>query len=121
MKPYPLRNLTHEKRTSRFRIFLSPLHLAPEKVEKASCVLHNILCEEAPARHTPTGSFDRKDEHTGRVIEGNGRSDMNENNGMIAAELGGNNNYTSQCKNIRDNFCLYFNTSGKVPWHDKFV
>ena len=100
------------------------MHLAPENVEKvtlASCVLHNFLREQAPTRYTPPGLFDREDEHTGRVIERNWRSDMNENNGMIAAELGENNNYTRYCKNIRDNFCLYFNTSGKVPWQGKFV
>ena len=103
MNPYPLRNLPHEKiifnyhlsrsrrivknafgiLASRFRIFLSPMHLAPENVEKvtlASCVLHNVLREKAPACYTPPGLFDREDEHTGRVTEENWRFDMNENN-----------------------------------------
>ena len=81
----------------------------------------SFLREKSPARYTPSGSFDREDEHIGRVTEGNWRYDMNEYNGMIATELGGSNNYTRHCKNIRDNFCLYFNISGKVPWQDKFA
>ena len=50
------------------------MHLAPENVEKvtlASCVLHNVLCAKAPARYIPSGSFNREDEHRGRVIGGN--------------------------------------------------
>ena len=64
------------------------MHLAPENVEKvtlAGCVLHNFLCEKAPARYTPPGWFDRKDEHTSRAIEGNWRSDMNNSNVIVAA------------------------------------
>ena len=144
MKPYSLRSLPHEKiifnyhlsrsrrivenafgiLASRFRIFLSPMHLAPENVERVtltSCVLHNFLHEKAPACYTLPSSFDREDENTDRVTEGNWRSDMNKSNGMIAAELGGSNNYNCHCKNIRDNSCLYLNTSGKLPWQGKFV
>ena len=144
MKPYPLRNLPHEKKifnyhlsgsrtiqenafeilARRVRIFLSPVYVAPENVEKvtlASCVIHSFLCEKALAYCNPPGLFDRKDEHTGRVIEENWRSDMNGNNRMIAAELRESNNYPGHCKNIRDNFYLYSIISGKVPWQDKFV
>ena len=80
-----------------------------------------FLREKALACYNPHGLFDKKDEHTGRAIEGNWRSDMNENNKMRAAELQGSNNYAGHCKNIRDNFFLYFNISGKVPRQDKFV
>ena len=84
MEPYPLHKLSHEKKNfqhhlsgsrriaenafrilaSRFQIFLSPMHLTPENIEKvtlASCILQKILCE--PACYTPPGSFDREDEH----------------------------------------------------------
>ena len=92
MKYYPLHNLSHEKiifnfhlsrsrriventfgiLASRFRIFLSPMHLAPENSENvtlASCVLHNVLPEKAQAHYTPPGSFHREDEHTGSITE----------------------------------------------------
>ena len=92
MKYYPLHNLSHEKiifnfhlsrsrriventfgiLASRFRIFLSPMHLAPENSENvtlASCVLHNVLPEKARAHYTPPGSFHREDEHTGSITE----------------------------------------------------
>ena len=69
MKPYPERNLSIEQRifgyrlsrarrvvengfgilANRFRVFLSPLSLTPENVEKvalASCALHNFFTHE---------------------------------------------------------------------------
>ena len=138
MRKYPLRVLPHEKRifndhlsrsrriventfrilASKFRVFLSPTHLAPKNVEKVtltSCVLHNFL-REKPVRYIRPGLFDREDEHTDRVIEGNWRSDMNENNGMIAAELGGSNNYTRQ-KNISKILVFLFSYSSELTFH----
>ena len=73
MKPYPFRNLSHDKRVfnyrlsrarrivenafgilaQRLRVFLSPIQVAPENVEKitlASCALHNYLREKSPLR-----------------------------------------------------------------------
>ena len=67
------------------------MHVAPENVDKVtltSCILHNFLLKKknTSALYSSAGVFDREGEHKGRVIEGNWRSDMNENNGMIAAE-----------------------------------
>ena len=82
IKPYPERNLSIEQRifgyrqskagrvvengfgipANRFRVFLSPLSLAPENVEKiflANCALHNFLRTKCPSRYTPSGSFDK--------------------------------------------------------------
>ena len=81
MKPYPSRGLSLAKRiynyrlsrarrvvenafgimANRFRLFLSPMLLSPDNVEKvtlASCVFHDFLREKSPLQYTPPGSFD---------------------------------------------------------------
>ena len=142
MKPYPLRNLSKEKRAfnyrlsrarrvvenafgilaNRFRVFLSPMLLSPENVEKvvlASCALHNFLREKSPLRYTPPEIFDGEDQETGRIIPGSWRSN-GENKVFHSVNFSGSNNYNRQSKDIRDRFCEYFITDGKVPWQDKF-
>lgn len=75
MKPFPERNISIKQRifgywlskarrvvengfrvlASQFRVFLSPLSLAPENVEKVAlfrCVLHNFLCTKFPSCYT---------------------------------------------------------------------
>ena len=93
IKPYPFRNLSYEKRVfiyqlssarrvvenvcgimaNRFRIFLSPMEISPENVDKvtvASCVLHNFLHKKLSLRYTAGGSFDSEDIESGRIIPG---------------------------------------------------
>ena len=90
MKPYTFRSLAHEKKifnyrlsrarrivenafgilANRFRVFLSPMLLSPENVEKvtlASCTLHNLLREHPPSEYTPPGTFDLENIETGSV------------------------------------------------------
>ena len=141
MKPYPFRGLSREKRifnyrlsrarrivenafgilANRFRVFLSPMQLAPENVEKitlASCALHNFLRDKASSRYTPTGSLDIESKEEGRVIDGSWRLEQGQ---LQSIAVSGSNNYSNDSKIIRDEFCKYFNTSGKVPWQEKFV
>ena len=141
MKPYPFRGLSTEKRifnyrlsrarrivenafgilANRFRVFLSPIQLAPENVEKvvlASCALHNFLRDKSPLRYTQRGSLDNEMLEEGVVREGSWRTEHGE---MQSIEILGSNNYTTDSKLIRDEFCNYFNTSGREPWQDKFV
>ena len=143
MKPYPFRNLSHNKRifnyrlsrarrivenafgilAQRFRVFLSPIHVAPENVEKvtlASCVLHNYLREKSPLHYTPRGSFNNEDINTGRIIPGNWRTNDDAEN-LRSADIIGSNNYSQACKELRDRFCEHFNTIGKIPWQESFV
>ena len=141
MKPYPFRGLSQEKRifiyrlsrarrivenafgilANRFRVFLSPILLSPENVEKitlASCVLHNFLRDKNPSRYTPPGSLDAENIESGTINEGQWRS---ENEGMRSIGNTGSNNYRVDAKLVRDELCNYFNTTGAVPWQNKFV
>ena len=86
MKPYSQTRLTTEKRVfnyrlsrarrtventfgilaNRFRVFMTPISLCPEKVKVvtlASCLLHNYLCCHATAQtvYTPPASLDTED------------------------------------------------------------
>ena len=143
MKPYAFRGLSQEKRiynyrlsrarrivenafgilANRFRVFLAPMLLAPENVEKvtlASCVLHNFLREKVPSEYTPPGSFDAEDMESGCIQHGEWRNGT-ENEGMKSIRIGKSNNYTTNAKLIRDDFCTYFNTIGTVSWQEKFI
>lgn len=142
MKPYPFRGMTKEQRifnyrlrrarrivenafgilANRFRIFLSPILLSPENVQKitlASCVLHNFLREKTPSGYTPPGSLDVEDIENGRVNDGEWRSESSE--ALRSIRVTGTNNYKPDAKAVRDQFCDYFNTVGTVPWQDNFI
>ena len=144
MKPYSFRGLSREnsianyrisraRRVSenafgimanRFRVFLTAIQLSPENVEKvtlASCVLHNFLREKSPARYTPPGSFDAENLETGNIQEGDWRVAGN-SGGMQSVAVTGRNNYSFDAKEVRENFCKYFNSDvGSVPWQDNFI
>ena len=89
MKPYSQTGLTREKRvfnyrlsrarrivenafgilSNRFRVFMTPIALAPEKVEAivmACCSLHNFLRESSASRlvYMPQRSIDTEDSIT---------------------------------------------------------
>lgn len=142
MKPYAQRSLTKENRifnyrlsrarrivenafgilANRFRIFLSPMLLSPENVEKitlASCALHNFLRSKVPSEYSPPGTFDVENLEDGCVQEGEWRADVGE--GMPSINFVGSNNYSKDAKLIRDEFRTYFNTSGAVSWQDNFI
>ena len=142
MKPYPFRGLSFDKRiyncrlsrarrivenafgilANRFRVFLMPMLLSPENVEKvtlASCVLHNFLREKSPNRYTPPGSLDTECLEDGTINEGDWRSEGN--GGMHSVDVQGSNNYTLDAKETRERFCRYFNTVGRVSWQEKFA
>ena len=135
MKPYPLRNLLLRYRVFSYRlsrsrrivengfgilanrIFLSPIQLSPEKAIKitlAGCALHNFLREKLPQLYTPSGSLDREDLESGKIIPG----DWTE---MQSISVSSSNNYTRRAKEVREKFCEYLNTVGKVSWQEKFI
>ena len=121
MKPYPARLLGDYERiynyrlsrarrvsenafgilTNRFRVFEKHIPLSPDKctvVINACVALHNFL-------------LTRNDEKYGNKNPG-------DNDGVTLARLPhqGSNHSPSTERDIRDEFCDYFNTNGAVEW-----
>lgn len=142
MKPYNTKDFDLEKRifdyrlsrarmvvenafgilANRFRIFMTPICLAPEKVEiitLAALCLHNMLREQHSSQYTPPGSVDQEDLESNRVIPGEWRSE-NRNN-LTPLEQQGSNRYSLNAKSVRDEFMTYFNTNGKVEWQWEMI
>ena len=132
MKPYPHQHLSREKRifnyrlsraqrvdenaftilANRFHAFLTTINLSPEKVEKivvASCALHNYLRTNAGARYIAPGV-----ENDGALVDGQLRNEQSLN----SIPQQGSNFYSREAKQIRDEYCNYFNSNGKVSWQD---
>ena len=105
MKPYPFRGLPQWKiifnyrpcrarrivenafgiLANRFRVFLSPMLLSPENVERvalASCVLHNFLRDNSPARYSQPGKFDTECLDNGVINAGGWHSSEGNVTGM---------------------------------------
>ncbi|KAI4459269.1 hypothetical protein MML48_6g00018173 [Holotrichia oblita] len=129
MKPFPFRNLTGEQRifnyrlsrarrvsenafgilSNRFRILLTNIKLAPEKVESivlSCCVLQNFLIERS-ATYLCSESVDTED-----LIAGSSQ--------QTSLELGSlQNSYrrpTTNALSIRQQYTNYFDNVGAVPW-----
>ena len=145
-KPYSQVGLTKEKRifnyrlsrarrivenafgilSNRFRVFMTPMRLAPEKVETivlACCTLHNYLrsSQESQDVYTPMGSLDTEHEETHQMSPGNWRM-AEEPKGWKAMDKQGSNHYSANAKGIRDYLTEYFNSKeGAVPWQDSMI
>ena len=134
LKPFPFRNLSIEQRifnyrlsrarqivenafgilVNRFRILLSLLQVSPDNAEKivlACCALHNFLRDKTPDCPHP-GSVDFGNLEEGKTHEGSWRSEHGE---MPSVSISGSNNYTKSSKEIREEFCNHFNTTGALP------
>ena len=146
MKPYSQTGLTTKKRifnyrlsrarrivknafgilANRFRIFMTPIGLIPEKVEMivmACCSLHNYLRSRAMERtvYTPHGSLDMEDPLTHAIEPGQWRNDS-EARGWVSLNQHGSNRYSSQAKEIRDYLCDYFTSKdGVVSWQNSMI
>ncbi len=120
MKPFPHRcqnsqerifsyRLSRARRTvenafgilaSRFRVFLSPIALAPEKVTKivfCAIALHNFLISENRVDFEATAG-------------------ASTNPSQLTLEGPSTRAYTDEAKNIRKTFSDYFSNEGAVPW-----
>ena len=141
LKPYSLSGLTIQNRVfnyrlsrarrivenafgilaNRFRIFMAPIALKPEKVEAitlACCSLHNFLRTRIGARcaYTPSSILDSKDSETHSVLPGNWRQGPAPQ-GLLPLVQQGSNRYSDSAKDIRDHFRdFYFSNEGSVPW-----
>ena len=135
MKPYPTRGQSKEQRiygyrlsrarrvienafgilANRFHIFMSPIALQPQTVEKivmACCALHNFLRTEAGSGYSGH-LVDREDPETRALIPGTWRQDPL----LQQAALPTANNATQRAKALREYLCTYVNsTVGSVPW-----
>ena len=145
-KPYSMRTLTKEKRifnyrlsrarrvvenafgilANRFRIFMQPIHLHPEKVEAIvlACIcLHNFLRSRSTARniYTPPGSFDEEATATGTTTPGEWRQSQTPQ-GMIRFPQQAHGRGLDSAKSIRDELCsFYCSKDGEVPWQWKIA
>lgn len=131
IKPFPWRGLTKEERianyrisrarrvsenafgimANRFRVFLSPMQLNPENVEKvtlAGCILHNFLRE----RKSVVVSAENSDIEHQKVKETPFRPFV----------VSGRNAHSNAAKEVRESFKRYFNSEeGSVSWQDDYA
>lgn len=103
---------------NRFRVFMTPIHLNPEKVETitmACCALHNFLRSNTEV-YMPPGSVDEEDPTSHLVQPGNWHQGP-QSTGLVPLTRQGSNNYSKSAKDLRDDICKYFNSKeGQVPW-----
>jgi hypothetical protein len=138
MKPYASRHLTKEQRvfnyrlsrarrvvenafgilSNRFRVFLTTIALAPEKVEVivlAACALHNYLLTNCDRSYLTPGLSDAEDSETHQLISGQWR--QQQQHLLQSVGLPHNKNPKVSAKLKRDVLTQYFNTSeGAVEW-----
>ncbi|XP_064637878.1 uncharacterized protein LOC135499964 [Lineus longissimus] len=143
MKPYPFRNLDKDKRVfnyrlsrarrvvenafgilaNRFRVFLAPILLSPEKVQMiilAACALHNFLRVHNSAKYFPPRAVDREQLNRGVVAKGDWRSVKKAEEAFQGIEHQSGNRYANDAQSQRDALRGYVNGIGRVAWQDRF-
>ena len=110
---------------NRFRVFMTPIGLIPEKVEvitMACCTLHNFLRSRVEAWiYTPPGSLDAEDPRTHQLQLGVWHHEP-QSTGLLPLARQGSNRCSSTAKDIRDQLCQYFNSKdSEVEWQQKMV
>lgn len=108
---------------NRFRVFRQAIPLEPSKtviITRAACVLHNYLRSGSLSRHTytPPSLVDQEDTETGQVVRGAWREEP-ECLQPIAASA--DRNPSMQAKEVREEYCTYFNTNGAVSWQEHSI
>jgi hypothetical protein len=140
MKPFSVKSLDNKRRifnyrlsrarrvvenafgilSSVWRVYRKPISLSldnSKKVVLATVLLHNLLRTKTSTRniYTPPNSIDREDIFTGTLHMGtwrqNGDSQAIQSMGQMSSNF-----YSSEAKEIRDKFTLYFNEEGQVSW-----
>ena len=112
----------------RFRVLMTPINLAPEKVEIivfTCCVLHNYLRSQAIASstYTPPGSLDSEHPLTHEVQPGSWRRDEQQN-GCFGNKLTkqGSNHSKDTAIFYREYMTDYFNSPlGAVCWQNNMI
>ena len=72
---------------------------------------------KCPSCYTPSESFDKECLETGGIRKGEWRNDGSFRS--LIAQRG--NRCRTDGKVVREKFRHYFNTSGQVPWQNKFI
>ena len=72
---------------------------------------------KCPSCYTPSESFDKECLETGGLRKGEWRNDGSFRS--LIAQRG--NRCRTDGKVVREKFRHYFNTSGQVPWQNKFI
>ena len=106
---------------SRFQVFKAPICLSPEKVEKivlATCALHNFLGRNSRG-YISSRALDVEDVNTSEIIQGAWHSAPSE--GIAQWRPSSNRNPCTYAKEVRENYCAYFNGPGKVSWQDNAI
>lgn len=125
MKPYSHANLSKEQQiynyrvsrarnvvertfgilSSRFRILLTTINLSPSKVSKivlACCYLHNYLS------HKNDVSYLQDDDHGDETVSRQ----------VIPLAPSNVHHESLSAKDVRDNYCQYFNGTGSLAWQE---
>lgn len=103
---------------SRFRVLLTTINLAPEKVTTivtACCYLHNFLRRKNELSYIE-GGFDLENIETGVMEYADWR---NEPELLRSVNATCARNSSNSAKNVRNKFCEYFNSKGAVPWQEE--
>lgn len=108
---------------NRFRVFRQSIPLEPSKaviITKAACVLHNYLRSGSLTRYTytPPSLVDQEDTETGQIIRGAWRE---EPECMQPIAASSDRNPCVQAKEVREEYCSYFNTNGAVSWQENSI
>ena len=144
MKPYSQRSLTSEQRVfiyrlsrarrvvenafgilaNRFRVFMTPMNLSPEKVETITlaCCAHNLLRNKAISQQVyMPGSVDSEDPNTHNIELGewhNGPQPL----ALLPLAQQGSNRHLTAAKQFWDTLCQYFiSEHGSLPWQWNMV
>ena len=140
LKPYPRKNLTVEERIANYRIsrgrrisenilgilgnrwccFRAPFLLQPEKVQQSTMailMLHNWLPNDRTSRsmYCPPTLIDREDPNTRELIPGSWRNDLLPES-LLPLQSALVHNYTSEAKEMRQEFTRWFSDEGDVEW-----
>lgn len=103
---------------SRFKILKKPMNLSPDKartVVMTCCYLHNLLIKQKS--YIQRGEVDIEDTATGNIEPGSWRDDSQ----ILELQRSRAGNATLMAKQVRDDFCEYFNTVGAVSWQDRMI
>ncbi|CAH1997306.1 unnamed protein product [Acanthoscelides obtectus] len=140
MKPYPLKNITREEKiynyrlsrgrrivessfgilASRFRVFLTTINLCPEKVTKivlAACTIHNLLIDRRKHLYTCHEIISRSRKgHT--FLDVLSHEELQELQTLTTQTRTVGNRHGRE---IRENFKIFYNGAGKVPWQEEYA
>jgi hypothetical protein len=98
---------------NRFRVFLAPILLVPEKVQTivlTACLLHNFLRGKLIQNSLTEASV----EADIVTVQSSGQS-------WLSLARCQQRRYTDQANEIRNEFCEYFSSEGSVAWQESML